>query len=226
MKRHTRLLTFFALSALGAQAGLITSAPAGATTTVFAGGAGCGGSTDAGFAVSGSACWNYSGYFGFGQNGAWNNPPSGFGLIGGNTTTSSFTINLGGLYSSVGGFINYDNPIAGGSDSSSDSISSLSVDDPMITAIGADGHTVLGTYDISVLDPISTPSGVNAGAFVGIQDATNDIAYLELSNDYTAIHSITVGTTGTSETPEPSSFLLLGSGLVLACVLRTRRVCS
>jgi hypothetical protein len=216
MKRSLSLLTIFALGALGAQAGLITSAPAGSTTTVFAGGSSCAPGLDAGFVVTGQACANYSQFFGFGQNGFWNDPPSGFGLIGGSIATSSFTINLGGLYSSVGGFMNYSVAPGGvGSDS-------VPAGDPTITALAANGTTVLGVYDLVTLDPINTPGGVNAGAFVGIQDATNDIAYLELSDDYIAIHSITLGTTSSSSpsVPEPSAFLLLGSGLALLLARR------
>jgi hypothetical protein len=119
-------------------------------------------------------------------------------------------INLGGLYSSAGGFINYDSP--GG----------IGVDDPTISAIAADGVTVLATYDIAVLAPINTPNGVNAGAFVGIQDATADIAFLEFSNDYVAIHSITLAGAA-STVPEPSGVLLLGSGLALVMAVRRRR---
>jgi hypothetical protein len=222
MTQHKLALTLLLAGAFHAQATLITSVPAGATTTVFAGGVGCGGATDAGFVISGGACWNYSQYYGFGTNGAWNNPPAGFGLIGDNTATSSFLINLGGLYSSVGGFINYDPPTSGGGPDSSPHADSSPLIDPNITALAANGTTVLDTYDIAELAPISTPGGVNAGAFVGIQDATNDIAYLELSNDFIAIHSITVATADSITAPEPPIALLAISGLGLLCVSVTR----
>jgi hypothetical protein len=136
----------------------------------------------------------------------------------------------GGLYSYVGGFVNYFAPISSSGPGSSSS-ESVRVDDvsapadPLIIALAAGGTTVLDSYDISVFDPISTPSGVNTGAFVGAQDATNDIGYLELSNDFLSIHSITLGTTGTSATtPEPSSVLLLGFGLALLLASRRRAV--
>ena len=93
--------------------------------------------------------------------------------------------------------------------------------DPTIIALAANGTSVLDTYDLVTMDPINTPAGTNAGAFVGIQDASNDIAYLELSNDYLAIHSITLGTTTTSPSvPEPSACLLLGFGLALLLARR------
>src|SRR5580698_614432 len=163
MKHYLPFLTFFALSSLGVQGGLITSPPPGSTTILFATGSSCGGSVDAGFTISGGACTNESQYFGFGTNGAWNNPTTGFGLIGADSATSSIIINLGGLYSAVGGFVNYDTPIAGGGSSSSSIHTDNSVPaDPLIIALAADGTTVLDSYDINTLDPINTPGGSNA----------------------------------------------------------------
>lgn len=203
------------LAALCARAGIITSLPAGDTTTVFATGGACGPGVDAGFTVTGSeACANYSGFFGFGENGFWNDPPTGFALVGVNTLSSSILINLGGLYSNVGGFMNYAVTLGSvGTDS-------VPTGDPTLIALAANGTTVLGTYDLITLDPIVEPEGSNnMGAFVGIQDATNDIAYLELSNDGIAMHNISLGTTSSSSVPEPSAVLLLGSGLVLLFLL-------
>jgi hypothetical protein len=210
MRHCFPLFTVCVLATLSVQGGaLITSAPAGSTTTVFGTGPTCATGVDAGFAVTGQACANYSRFFGFGENGFWNDPPSGFGLVGGSNPSGSFTINLGGLYSSVGGFMNYAvEPGSSGSDS-------IPAGDPTLIALAANGTTVLDTFDLVTSDPINTPAGTNAGAFVGIQDSTNDIAYLEFSNDDIAIHSITLGTTSSSSAPEPSAFLLLGSGLAL-----------
>jgi hypothetical protein len=202
------------LTAILARAGLITSMPAGDTTTVFAGGNNCAPGVDSGFTITGPACANYSGFFGFGQNGFWNNPPSGFALVGNDSLSSSILINLGGLYSNVGGFMNYAvTPGGSGSDS-------VPTGDPTLIALAANGTTVLGTYDLTVLDPINTPAGTNAGTFVGIQDATNDIHYLELLNDGIAMHNISLGTTSSSSAPEPGGILLLGSGLGLLVVRR------
>ena len=168
------------------------------------------GSVDAGFALTGSSCANFSGNFLFGGNGAWN----GFAMIGGGSASSAMIINLGGLFSSVGGFLNYVTPVNSGCSEGGCS------KDPVIMALDVN-KVVLATYDISVLAPIDTPGGVNAGAFVGIQDPTNDIAYLELSGDYLSIHSISLGTAvasgaaGSPDTPEPATVLLLGAGLGL-----------
>ena len=62
-------LTIFSLAALGTQRGaMITTAPAGSTTTLFATGSTCTSGTDAGFTITGSACWPDGGYFGFGTD--------------------------------------------------------------------------------------------------------------------------------------------------------------
>jgi hypothetical protein len=222
MKHRVAFLTIFLLGTLGARAGLITSAPAGSTTTVFAPGSSCAQGVDAGFTVTGTGCWPASTVYLFGTNGAWDNPPAGFSYIALNNATGSFTIALGGLYSAVGGFINYSLPIsAGGPPSSVHPDITPGASDPVITALAADGVTVLDIYDISIADPINTPGGVNTGAFVGIQDPTNDIAFLEFSNDYIAIHSITVDSiAGVTAAPEPAAVLLLGSGMVLLLIRR------
>jgi hypothetical protein len=204
VKRYFPLLPLFVLGALCAHGALITSAPAGGATTTFAGGSTCSGGPDAGFTiatVTSPVCWNVSTYFGFTNNGTWNNPATGFALIGANSTTAAFTIDLGGLYAAAGGFMNYNAPAASPG--------------PTISAIAADGVTILESYDLSVSAPISTPGGSNAGAFRGISRPSADIRFLELANSYVAIHDITLAST-TSAAPEPSSFVLLGPALAIA----------
>jgi hypothetical protein len=204
VKRYFPLLPLFVLGALCAHGALITSAPAGGATTTFAGGSTCSGGPDAGFTiatVTSPVCWNVSTFFGFSSNGTWNNPATGFALIGANSTTAAFTIDLGGLYAAAGGFMNYNAPAASPG--------------PTISAIAADGVTILESYDLSVSAPISTPGGSNAGAFRGISRPSADIRFLELANSYVAIHDITLAST-TSAAPEPSSFVLLGPALAIA----------
>jgi hypothetical protein len=217
--KHLPLLPLFFLGTLCAQAGLITSAPSGGATTAFAGGSTCAGGPDAGFTiieVTSPVCWNVSTYFGFSSNGTWNNPTTGFALIGANTATAAFKIDLGGLYAAVGGFMNYNAPVSNPG--------------PTISAIAADGVTVLESYDLSVSAPISTPGGSNAGAFRGIGRPSADIRYFELANSFMAIHDITLASTA-STAPEPSSFVLLGTVLAIALARRlqlskTRRLHS
>jgi hypothetical protein len=211
-----RLPLLFLLGALCVQAALITSVPSGGTPTTFAGGSTCTGGPDAGFTiavVTNPVCWNVSTYFGFTNNGTWNNPTTGFALIGANSNTAAFMIDLGGLYAAAGSFMNYNAPAASPG--------------PTISAIAANGVTVLESYDLSVSAPISTPGGSNAGAFRGISRPSADIRYLEFANSYVAIHDITLAST-ISAAPEPSSFIFLGTALAAAIafirIRRSRRI--
>jgi hypothetical protein len=190
-------------------AGLVTSVPPGGVTTTFQSTGACYPSAASflveGFTVSGNgaACYDYGDDFGLGANGTW----EGFGLIGDDSGSTVVTVNLGGLYASVGGFMNYD-PDLGTA--------------PFITALAADGTTVLATYVLSTDAPISTGAGsINAGAFRGISLPTDEIHYFEFGGSFSVMHNITLSTT---VVPEPSSLLLMGCAL--AAVARLRRVRS
>ena len=89
--------------------------------------------------------------------------------------------------------------------------------DPVIAAIAADGTTVLESYDLATAAPISTPDGVNDGAFRGISRATADIAYFRISGSYLIEHDITLSSDG-SATPEPGTLGLMVSAAMLAGV--------
>jgi hypothetical protein len=91
--------------------------------------------------------------------------------------------------------------------------------DPVIAAIAADGTTVLESYDLATADPISTPSGLNAGAFVGISRPTADIAYFRISGSYLTEHDITLSS---SSVPEPATMGI--AGLALVSLLLRRKV--
>jgi hypothetical protein len=204
------------------QASLITTAAAGATTTTFAGGSTiCAGScsgTDAGFGItisSGGGVFNYDHTFVLLSNGAWNpNGATGFAMIGDESGSSTVTINLGAGYSSAGGFINY----------SESATAPTGPKDPTITALAADGTTVLESDDLATLAPISTPGGNNAGAFRGISLANNSIYYLQISGSFIVEHDISLTQMPSSPAvPEPSSFGLLASGVAFACYCFKRR---
>ena len=203
-----RLIFVFAIGLLSqpSSATLITSAPAGGTTTTFpTGDQACEGAstrTVGGFVMSSNYQWchDYSGSFGFHLNGYWVD----FGLVGDNSGVTTITIDLGGLQSAVGGFMNYDSSTAYS---------------PTISALAADG-TVLESFDLTDPmngAPISTGGALNGGAFRGIQRDSADIRFLQIGGSFLAMHDITL-------VPEPSTLLLLGSGIAgLVSLGRTKR---
>jgi hypothetical protein len=177
---------------------LLTSDPNTGTTTTFTdtGNNGFGNpgpvSLD-GFSVTGNpqVTWGNAEYL-LANNGAWTQS-----WIGTNNGSGSVTFDLGGAYSLVGGLMNY------APDSGSDAT---------ITALGLDGVTIIGTYDLATLAAISTPGATNGDAFRGIESSSADIGFLELSGDFIIDHSLEVG--GASPVPEPSSLLMIRTGIL------------
>ena len=78
----------------------------------------------------------------------------------------------------------------------------------MIEALGISGN-ILESYNIEALAPISTPGGLNAGAFRGISRAQGDIYGFRLSNRITVVDDLTF----VKAVPEPSIIGLFATGL-------------
>jgi len=199
------------------QAALITSQPAGTTTvlsTVSGTWASSPSTSAGGFTVFGDLVWYGDSSYGLNDNGSW----SGFAWVGGycdvGGTDCAATIDLGGLYGTVGGFMNY--AVSGGSYAAGVGGSA-----PIISAIAADGTTVLESYDLFALAPISTPAGLNEGAFRGISRGTADIAFLRIEGAYLIMHDLTLA--DPSQVPEPASAALLGLGLGAIAAFRHMR---
>ncbi len=178
-----------------------------AATVTFDSGVGYSGCTsgphaaiDAGLSISsdGDSCFPYSGNWTFGDNGEWDS----LSLIGDGSGNTTLTINLGGLYSSVGGFMNYQ--FFSGHASG---VYTFNGYDPTIAALDVDGH-VIESYDL-FWDPNFGFGGLNNGHFAGFAEPGAEIAYFQISGDGIAMHNISLGT------PEPTTWLLCGVGLLL-----------
>ena len=203
------------VSSQPSSAALLTTDPGTDTTTVFTS-TGNNGFGNPGPVVLDGFTWTgnpqvtfgNTGY-GLGSNGVWS-PSANFSWIATNNSDGSITVNLGGLFGLVGGFMNY-------------SPNSF-FPDATITALAADGVTALETYDLVTLAPISTPGGTNAGAFRGISRGTNDIGFFRLSGSFILAHTLEIGEP--AAVPEPSTLSLIGLGLVGLGAMRKRRLYS
>lgn len=153
--------------------------------------------TRIGVQIKQNAHLGYSGVWGFGKNGVWD-----ISLLGDNSGSTKIRIDLGGLYSSVGGFMN----IAPGYGT------------PIISAIASDGVTVLESYDLT---HFSFPSGGDVGAFAGINTGANNIRFFDFGGSYIAMHDINLNSA--NHVPEPATLGLLGLSLLSFAATRRRK---
>lgn len=137
------------------------------------------------------------GHYGLASNGAIGDNATYIGLDSG---TGFATLTFATDISSFGGFWNYA-PDTG---------------TPVISAYDA-SNSLLGTYDLSVLAPISTPNGFNQFVFRGIQSDSTDIKSIQFSGAYMVL------TSAIPAIPEPGTYTMLLAGLGLIGFMARRR---
>jgi len=133
-------------------------------------------------------------------NGDWGRPKT---YVGMKDTASVLLFQFfEGPVSAVGGFMNY--PRFAGL--------------PLAIAAYNSSKTIIESYIVTDVADIVTPGGYNAGAFRGIQRATNDITYfVVVGGPGTALDNLTFGRVGsaapTAGIAEPGAIGLLALGL-------------
>lgn len=138
-------------------------------------------SVNQGGAVIGSSTYR------LGTNGSWTADRVGFVALNAGVGSMNFVF-ADGPVAQVGAYLNYAPNTGPG---------------VVIAALDQNGNP-LESYDLSLAAPISTPGGLNAGAFRGIQRAEIDIFGFRVSNSGVALDDLQLST----QVPEPGSFTL------------------
>ncbi|MGV3710380.1 MAG: PEP-CTERM sorting domain-containing protein [Gemmatimonas sp.] len=152
---------------------------------------------------SDNAVYGAGGYY-LQTNGTWTTRP----LAGTNTGSDPLRLTFAVPVSRVGGFMNYAVFASGQVDG----------DDPVLSAYDASDN-LIASYNLHSLAPIST-SGDNEGLFRGIEYA-GGITSLELRGGYMITSDLVVSSVNV--VPEPSTYALMGAGLLAIAFVRRRR---
>ena len=154
----------------------------------------------------GGSVFGYTGGYGFLGNGFWtgalgpmagvNDSTDVYGST--DTMTFAFTTAVG----AVGGFLNY---VPGSNN-------------PTTIAVWDSLGNLIESFNLTFL----TGGGNDTGAFYGFQETTANISYFTMTDNYVAIVDLTTG--ASSAVPEPSSLLLIGTGLLGAIGYGRRRL--
>ena len=135
--------------------------------------------------------WTLS--YDFGSNGQWTGALGPMAGLNDSTdfygVTDTMTFAFSTPISAVGGFLNYVPSFSG---------------TPTTIAVYDSSMNLIESYDLT----FTTSGADDTGAFYGFQEATANISYFTLTDNYIGITDLTV------VSPEPSSILLIGTGLL------------
>ena len=139
------------------------------------------------------------------NNGSWNAGRDGFTGLNADSGTMTFVLPYEVNY--VGGFMNYSSPLTSGTNVIISAFDSLNNELVSYTLNNTEGA-------------ISTPDGINEGAFRGISWTDPLIKTFQISNSYVVLDDLTFGTV----VPVPAAMWLFGSGLLGLVAVARRKV--